>query len=140
VYQLTIEATGGDLYAMVNYLPVCLSSSARIWLLGLCVELVRSWNHLRRLFTSNFCATCVRLGVYSDLVNIVQKKGESLWEYILCFCNKRNVIPEVDDNSTVMFFKKALRDSFLIRKLAMKNHRMLEQMFSMPIGMPCPRR
>jgi hypothetical protein len=29
VYQLTIEATGGDSYIMVNYLPVCLSSSTR---------------------------------------------------------------------------------------------------------------
>jgi hypothetical protein len=30
-------------------------------------------------------------------------------------------MPEVDDKSIIMFFKKGLRDSFLIRKLAMKN-------------------
>jgi hypothetical protein len=35
VYQLAIEATGGDSYVMANYLPVCLSSFARTWLLGL---------------------------------------------------------------------------------------------------------
>jgi hypothetical protein len=29
VYQLAMEAAGGDLYIMVNYLPVCLSSLAR---------------------------------------------------------------------------------------------------------------
>jgi hypothetical protein len=29
VYQLAIEATGGDSYIIVNYLLVCLSSSAR---------------------------------------------------------------------------------------------------------------
>jgi hypothetical protein len=29
VYQLAIEAVGGDSYAMANYLPVYLSSSAR---------------------------------------------------------------------------------------------------------------
>jgi hypothetical protein len=29
VYQLTIMVTGGDSYVMSNYLPVCLSSSAR---------------------------------------------------------------------------------------------------------------
>jgi hypothetical protein len=29
VYQLTIEATGGDSYVMANYLPVCLSSFVR---------------------------------------------------------------------------------------------------------------
>jgi hypothetical protein len=34
-YQLSIEAAGRDSYVMANYLPVCLSSSARTWLLGL---------------------------------------------------------------------------------------------------------
>jgi hypothetical protein len=85
---------------------------------------------LRRLFTSNFRATCARPGVNWDLVSVVQKKGESLREYIKCFCNKRNVIPKVEDNSIVMFFKKGLSDSSLIQKLAMENPRMMEQMFS----------
>jgi hypothetical protein len=67
---------------MANYLSVYLSSSARTWLLGLPVGLIRSWNHLHWLFTSNFCATCTRLRVDWD------------------------VIPEVDDKSIVMFFKK----------------------------------
>jgi hypothetical protein len=35
VYQLVIEAAGGDSYVMANYFLVCLSSSARTWLLGL---------------------------------------------------------------------------------------------------------
>jgi hypothetical protein len=35
-------------------------------------------------------------------------------EYIQRFCNKRNVISEVDDKLIVMFFKKGLRDSTLI--------------------------
>jgi hypothetical protein len=29
VYQLIIKATGGDSFILANYLPVCLSSSAR---------------------------------------------------------------------------------------------------------------
>jgi hypothetical protein len=35
VYQLIIEAVEGDSYVMANYLPVCISASARTWLLGL---------------------------------------------------------------------------------------------------------
>jgi hypothetical protein len=35
VHQLTIEAAGGDSYVMANYLSICLSSSARTWLMGL---------------------------------------------------------------------------------------------------------
>jgi hypothetical protein len=58
---------------------------------------------------------------------MVQKKGESLREFIQCFCNKRNVIPEVDDKSISKFFKKVLRDSTLIRKLALNNPRTLEE-------------
>jgi hypothetical protein len=78
VYQLTIEAVRKDSYVMANYLPICLLSSARIWLLGLPARSVHSWNHLHRLFTSNFCATCARPGVIWDLASVIQKKGESL--------------------------------------------------------------
>jgi hypothetical protein len=82
VYQLAIEATDGDSYVMANYLPVCLSSSAWTWLLGLHMRSVCSSNHLCRLFTSNFCATCARPIVDWDLDSIIQKKGESLREFI----------------------------------------------------------
>jgi hypothetical protein len=60
----------------------------------------------------------------------MQKKGQSLRKFIQQFCKKRNVIPEVDDKSIVMFFKKGLRDSSLIRKLAMKNPKTSEEMFA----------
>jgi hypothetical protein len=51
-------------------------------------------------------------------------------EYIHRSCNKRNAILEVHDKSIMMFFKKGLMDSYLIRKFIVKNPRMLEQMFS----------
>jgi hypothetical protein len=127
VYQLVIEAAGGDSYVMVNYLPVCLSSSAKMWLLRLPTGSIRSWSHLCRMFNSNFQATCARPGVKWDLANMVQKKGESLREFIQRFCNKRNVIPEAADKSIIMFFKKGLSDSSLTCKLAMKNPRTSEE-------------
>jgi hypothetical protein len=49
---------------------------------------------------------------------------------IQCFCNRRNIISEVDDKSIVMFFKMGLRDPSLIRKLTMKKPRMSEAMFA----------
>jgi hypothetical protein len=61
---------------------------------------------------------------------VVQKKGESLREFIQRFYNKTNIILEVDEKSIIMFFKKGLRDSSLIRKLAMKNLRASEEMLS----------
>jgi hypothetical protein len=61
---------------------------------------------------------------------MVQKNGESLCEFIQYFYNKRNTLPEVDDKSIIMFFKKGLKDSSLIRKLAMKNPRASEEMLA----------
>jgi hypothetical protein len=59
---------------------------------------------------------------------VVLKKGESLWEFIQHFCNKRNIILEVDDKSIIMCFKKGLKDSSLICKLTIKNPRMSKEM------------
>jgi hypothetical protein len=60
----------------------------------------------------------------------MQKKNESLREFIQRLYNKRNVISEVDDKSIIMFFRKGLRDSSLICKLALKNPRMSEEMLA----------
>jgi hypothetical protein len=83
-----------------------------------------------QLFIINFCATCAHPGVNWDLASMIQMKGESLREFIQCFCNKRNIILEVDDKLIIMFFKKGLRDASLIRKLTMKNPRMSEDMLA----------
>jgi hypothetical protein len=57
----------------------------------------------------------------------VLKEGESLRKFIHHLCNKRNVIPEVNDKTIIMFFKKGLRDPSLIHKLTMKNPKSLEE-------------
>jgi hypothetical protein len=77
-------------------------------------------------------ATCAWLGVDWVLASVVQKKGESLRQYIQRFYNERNIITEVNDKSIVTFFKKGLREPSLIQKLAMKNPMMSEEMFYTP--------
>jgi hypothetical protein len=95
---------------MENYLLICLSASVRTWLQGLPIGSVCSWSHPCQQFINNFWATCTRPGVKWDLASVVRKKRESLREFIQQFCNKRNTIPEVDEKSITMFFKKGLRD------------------------------
>jgi hypothetical protein len=73
---------------------------------------------------------CARPRVDWDLASIVQKKGESLGEFTQCFYNKRNIIPEVNNKSIIMFLKKGLGDSSVICKLTMKNLRMFEEMLA----------
>jgi hypothetical protein len=92
------------------------------------IGFIHSWSDLCRQFIRNFRATSEQPGVNWDLANILQKKEESLREFIQIFCNKRNVITEVDDKSIIMFFKKGLRDSSIIHKLAMKIPRTSEEM------------
>jgi hypothetical protein len=75
VYQLAIEVTGGDSYVMANYLPICLSSSARTWLMELSTRSILSLLDLCIHYISNLRATCERPGVRWDLANIVQKEG-----------------------------------------------------------------
>jgi hypothetical protein len=89
-----------------------------------------SWLDLCRQFESNIRATRERPRVKWDLASIMQKEVESLKKFIQHFCNKRNVILDVDDKSINMFFKKGLKDSTLIRKLAMKNLKTSEEMFT----------
>jgi hypothetical protein len=50
--------------------------------------------------------------------------------FIQRFCNKRNIILEVNDKSIVLFVKEGLRDPSLIRKLTMKNPRTSKAMFA----------
>jgi hypothetical protein len=73
---------------------------------------------------------CACPGVDWGLASVIQKKGESLREFIQRFYHKGNIIPEVDDKLIVMFFKKGLRDSSQVCKLTMKNPRTLEEMFA----------
>jgi hypothetical protein len=61
---------------------------------------------------------------------MVQKEVESLREFIQRFYNKRNIILEVDNMSIIMFLMKGLKDSALIRRLAMKNPRTSEEMLA----------
>jgi hypothetical protein len=98
--------------------------------MGFLIGSVQSWSDFCRQFVSNFRVTYEQPGVEWDLANIVQKEGNSLYEFIQCFYNKRNIILEVDDKSIITFFKKGFKDSLLIRKLAMKNPRTLEEMLA----------
>jgi hypothetical protein len=63
---------------MANYLPIYLSSSAKMWLMGLPIGPVHSWTDLCLQFIINFRVMLVQLGVEWDVANVVQKKGESL--------------------------------------------------------------
>jgi hypothetical protein len=130
VYQLAIEATGGE-FICDGKLPASLPISIGQDVTprtphGVSTFLVPPMLAVHQQLHTTF----VHSRVDWDLASIVQKKGESLLKFIQLLCNKRNIIPKVDDKSIIMFFKKGLRDSSLIHKLTMKNPRMSEEMLA----------
>jgi hypothetical protein len=81
LYHTVIEAVGGNDQVKANYLTMTLSSAARSWLSNLLEGTIYNWDRLCAMFTGNI------QGTYE------QEHDESLWDYVKCFCNARNAIP-----------------------------------------------
>jgi hypothetical protein len=52
----------------------------------------------------------------------VHNEGESRQESIQCFYNMRNVIPEVDDKSIIIYLKKGLKDTGVEERQEVESH------------------
>ena len=128
VYELAIEAAGGDTGVMANYLPIALSPAARSWLMGLPDRTIETWDDLRTQFIGNFQATYDRPGTEWDLAQVKQEKGESTRKYIQRFCNKRNTIPDIQDHAVIRSFIDGLRNDRLFEKLARSQPKTVKDM------------
>src|SRR5438105_9451225 len=101
---MAIKVTGGGQNAMANYLPIVLSSTVQDWLTGLPANSINSWGDLCAKFINNFQGTFTKPGVEWDLYHIVQKKNESLRDYIKRFMKKKNNILGVSDTVVMASF------------------------------------
>nr|AAM08651.1 Hypothetical protein with similarity to putative retroelement [Oryza sativa Japonica Group]AAM08888.1 Hypothetical protein with similarity to putative retroelement [Oryza sativa Japonica Group] len=119
VYGLAICAVGGDSTAMANYLPLHMLPHGTI----------RSSAELHKHFITNFQGTFDRPGTQFDLYNVIQKPGESLWDYIRCFSEQRNKISDITDNIIIAAFTMGVRHELLVGKFRRKHPRTVKQMF-----------
>jgi hypothetical protein len=78
VYQMLIEAAGGDDRVNANFLPSVLSGSARSWPINLLEGSISSWDQMCDLFIGNFQRTYERPSTAETLKTIKQKHDESL--------------------------------------------------------------
>nr|ABA97316.1 transposon protein, putative, unclassified [Oryza sativa Japonica Group] len=92
VYPTILYTAGADDNALANYLPATLKGSARSWL----------------QFITNFQGTYKRHAIEDDLHALTQNPGESLRDYIRCFNEYRNTIPEITDASVIHAFKSSV--------------------------------
>ena len=53
LYEIAIQATGGNNDVMANYLPIMLSQSANNWHMGSGEDSIESWDDLKRVFIEN---------------------------------------------------------------------------------------
>jgi hypothetical protein len=113
---------------MANYLVVCLSLSTRTWHLRLHTGSVQSWNHLHRLFTSNFCATCVDQELTGPRQHCPEERRVPLRVHPVVLQQEKHY-PRGQRQIDNYFFKKGLREPSLIQNLAIKNPRTSEEMF-----------
>jgi hypothetical protein len=95
VYQIIIEAAGGDDRMKANFLPTALTGATRSWLINLPEGSITSWDQLCAIFIGNFQGTYERPSTTETLKTIRQKHDESLRDYVKYFCNARNIIPYI---------------------------------------------
>jgi hypothetical protein len=90
---------------------------------------IRSSAELHKHFITNFQGTFDRPGTQFDLYNVIQKPGESLWDYIRCFSEQRNKISDITDNIIIAAFTMGVRHELLVGKFRRKHPRTVKQMF-----------
>ena len=119
-YATAVHAAGGDTSIMVNYLPIMLTPTAMNWFTSLAPDSIGSWEELKKVFTDNYMATCIRSGTKHDLNRIYQKPFEILRSYIRRFSKMRNSIPNITEAEVITAFIRGLHHRELCSKFNRK--------------------
>jgi hypothetical protein len=82
VYQIIIEAGGGDDWVKTNFLPTTLTDVARSWLINLPEGSITSWGQLCAMFIRNFQSTYEHPSTAETLKTIRQNHDENLRDYV----------------------------------------------------------
>jgi predicted nicotinamide N-methyase len=54
-----------------------------------------------------------------------QKHDESLWDYVKCFCNTRNAIPNIQDIEIINAFRDGVSDNKTVEEITMKKPKIM---------------
>ena len=108
LYEIAIRATGGDEDVMANYLSIMLNQSTNNWPLSLQENSIQSWDDLKKVFTDNYMAMCEQPSTKYHLEKLHQSSGESLRDFIRCFSETRNFVPNITDAEAIAAFTKGI--------------------------------
>jgi hypothetical protein len=133
LYEVAVQAAGGDEYVMANYLPVVLDNTVTTWLLRQRPGSIHSWAQLRQMFIDHFKPTCVQPGSKYALKQIRLRPKESLRQYIRRFSETWNRVTDISPETAVDAFINGLvqpRGHDLQKALLLRQPRTMEDLFS----------
>ena len=117
LYEIAGKATGGDEDVMVNYLPIMLNQSTNNSSSAYGRTPSDLGANLKKVFTDNYMATCEQPSTKYDLEKLHQSFDESLCDFIRCFSETRNFVPNITNAEAITAFTKGLRYEQLHGKL-----------------------
>jgi hypothetical protein len=120
VYQIVIEAAGGDDQVKANFLPTALINATRSWLTNLPEGSIYTWDRLCAMFIENFQGMYERPSTAETMKTIKQKHDESLRDYIKCFCKVRNAITYIQDIEIINTFHDEVSDIETVEAITLK--------------------
>jgi hypothetical protein len=120
VYHMVIEAARGDDQVKANYLPMTLYSVARSWLVNLLEGTIYNWDQLCAMFIENFHVTYEHSSTVETLKTIQKKHDESLWDYVKCFYNTRDTIPNIQDIEIMNAVRDEVSDIKIVEEITTK--------------------
>jgi hypothetical protein len=121
LYVVAVQAARGDQRAMVNWFPMALKDAPRTWLMNLPHESVTSWKDLCRQFVANFMPTYELPATKNDLKAMRQYKDKMLCQYIQCFSQMRNKIPQISNEEVISAFSTGVADIKMGEKLSVND-------------------
>lgn len=129
IYSMVLYAAGANDNVLANYLLATLKGFARSWLIHLPLHSISSWEDLWQQFVANFQGTYKRHAIEDNLHTLMQNPGESLRDYIRCFNECQNTIPEITDASVICAFKSGVQDHYTTQELATRRITFARKLF-----------
>jgi hypothetical protein len=109
---------------------MALSNATRSLLINLPDGSIYTWDQLCAMFIENFQGTYKHPSTAETLKTIRQKHDESLWDYVKCFYNTRNVIRYIQDIEIINAFRDGVSDIKTVEEIAIKKSKMMADLLT----------
>lgn len=100
-YETAIYSAGGDANTLAKSLILSMEDIASGWYGSLKPLSIKSWPQLKADLLANFEGFHLKTKTTRDVLNCVQKEGESLAEYLERFIQVKAQVPNIQDETVI---------------------------------------